>query len=115
MAGLDQKMRILLSSVCLATSSHFRVHPNWNVTEPRRPAAGSPQGLPAAGNQVYEQHLLGTGAEGEVASQLGELGLPASPWTAGELVTRCCCAQEQGTGRATTLTEPEALRKPGKE
>lgn len=51
MAGLDQKMCILLSSACLATSSHLSVHPNWDVIEPELPAAGSPRGQPAPGNQ----------------------------------------------------------------
>lgn len=60
-AGFEQKICRFPSLLCLATSSHFSVHPNWNVTEPGR-AGRQPWGQPAPGKQVYEQQLRGTGA-----------------------------------------------------
>lgn len=69
-AGLNQKMYILLSSACLATSSHLSIYPNSDVMEPKVPAAGSPRGQPAPGNRVCEQHLRGQGSE-EVTPQPG--------------------------------------------
>lgn len=96
-AGSDLRMCIVLSSACLATSSHLSTHPNWDVMEPKLPAAaGSPRGQPALGNRVCEQHLRGQGLRGGVASARSTAGLQESLWSAVESGMRGCCAQERG-------------------
>lgn len=107
-AGLDLKMYSLLSSACLATSSHPSIHPNWDVMEPKLPAAGGPRGQPAPGSRVCEQHPRGQGLRGGVSSarrQLGSRKASGVLWSrgSGAVVPR---NKEQG--------EQPLLGKPGK-
>lgn len=78
MAGLDQKMCILLSSACLATSSHLSVHPNWDVIEPELPAAG---GLGASQHLAirFVSNTCGDGAEGRWLLSQEQSWAPGKP------------------------------------